>query len=88
MKLLFPFTVSVNKCGGSCHTIKDLYPWVCYKYSKNMNVKIFYLKSVVNETRFTVQYNFRECKCGLNKSVYNSKKKLNSDECQCEPFKN
>ena len=53
-----------------------------------MNVKVFYLKSVVNETRFTVQYNFRECKCGLNKSVYNSKKKLNSDECQCEPFKN
>ena len=49
MKLFFPFTVSVNKCGGSCHTIKDLYPWVCYKYSKNMNVKVFYLKSVVNE---------------------------------------
>ena len=43
---------------------------------------------MVNETRFTVQYNFHECKCGLNKSVYNSKKKLNSDECQCEPFKN
>ena len=53
-----------------------------------MNVKVFYLKSVVNETRFTVQYNFHECKCGLNKSVYNSKKKLNSDECQCESFKN
>ena len=53
-----------------------------------MNVKVFYLKSVVNETRFTVQHNFRECKCGLNKSAYNSKKKLIFDECQCERFKN
>ena len=28
-KLYYPFTVSINKCGGSCNTIDDLYTRVC-----------------------------------------------------------
>ena len=35
--LFYPFTVSVNKCGGSCKTIDDPYGWVCvpHKVQKN-----------------------------------------------------
>ena len=27
--LFYPFTVSVNKCGGSCKTIDDSHVWFC-----------------------------------------------------------
>ena len=41
MKLLFySFTVSVNKCGGSCHIIDDPYPPVCAPNKvKSVNIK-------------------------------------------------
>ena len=32
--------------------------------------------SWVNETRFLAQHELRECKCGLNESVCNSKQKI------------
>ena len=40
--------------------------------------------SGVNETRFSVQHESCECKCGLNESVCNSKQKWNQNECKCE----
>ena len=40
--------------------------------------------SGVNETRFLVQHESCECKCGLNESVCNSKQKCNQNECKCE----
>ena len=52
--LFYPFTVSVNKCGGSCNTIDGPHAYIPNKV-KNMNVKVFNLVSRVNETRFTVQ---------------------------------
>ena len=55
--LYYPFTVSPNKCGGSCNTIDDLYGRACVPNKvKNMNVKVFNLMSGVNETRFLVQH--------------------------------
>ena len=74
--LFYWFTISVNKCGGSCNTIHDPYSRVCIPNKvKNMNLKVFNLVSGVNETRFIVQYKSCECKCGLNKSVCNSNQK-------------
>ena len=40
-----------------------------------MNIKAFYLISGINETRFLVQHESCEFKCGLIESVCNSKKK-------------
>ena len=40
--------------------------------------------SGVNKTRFLVQHESCECKCGLNESVCNSKKKWKHNECWCE----
>ena len=37
----------------------------------------------VNETRFIVQDESYEYKCGLNESVFNSRQKLNHDENDC-----
>ena len=53
--LYYPFTVSVNNCGGSCNAIGDPYARICVPNRlKNVNVKVFDLMSEVNETRFLV----------------------------------
>ena len=77
MKLFFySFTVSFSKCGGRSNTIDDSYARVCVPDKvKNMNVKIFKTMPRVNKTRFLTEYEPCECKCGLNKSVCNSKQK-------------
>ena len=47
--LFYPFTVSVNKCGGSCYTADDPYARVCVPSNiKNMIVTVFNLLLVVN----------------------------------------
>ena len=54
--LFYPFTVSFIKCGGSCNTIYDPYVRVnAPSKVKNMNVKVFNLVLVVNETRSLIQ---------------------------------
>ena len=49
-----------------------------------MNVKVLNLISVLNETRYLVQHESCECKCGLSKSACNSKQKWNHDERRYE----
>ena len=78
--LFYPFTVIVNKCGGSCNTVVGSYARVSNKV-KNMNAKLFSLMSQLNKTRFLVQLQSCECKCRLNESVFNSKQKWIHDEC-------
>ena len=60
----------------NCNIADDVYDQLCVPNKvKNMNVKVFELIPGVNETRFLVQHESCECKCGLNKSVYNAKQK-------------
>ena len=62
----YQFTVSVNKCGGSCNTIDDPYTWVFVSNkSKKYEFKSINLMSLVNETRFLVQHESWECKGGI-----------------------
>ena len=49
-----------------------------------MNVNVFNSMMGVNETKFLVQRESCECKCGLNESVCNSKQKWNHDKCRRE----
>ena len=74
--LLYPFTINVNECGGSCSTIDDPYPRVYVpNKAKNINVKVFNFMSRVNEARFLVQHESCECKCALNETVFDLKQK-------------
>ena len=58
------------------NAVEDLYVRICLPDKvKNINVKMFNLMSRVNRTRFLIQHKSRECKCGLNKNVCNSKQK-------------
>lgn len=55
-RFCYPFAVSVNRCGGSCNTINDLYAKTCNPNMnvKNVDVKVFNLMLGVSETRFCV----------------------------------
>ena len=71
--------VSVNKCGGSCNTIDDLFVWVCVPDKvENVTGKVFNLMMWVNETRFLVPHESCECKFEMNESVCNPRQILES----------
>ena len=50
--VFYPFSIKVNKCGGSCSNINDPYAKLCVPdVVKNINVKVFNLMSFSNQTR-------------------------------------
>ena len=50
--VFYPFSVKVNKCNGSCNNINDAYAKLCVPDAiKNINVKVFNLKSWSNQIR-------------------------------------
>ena len=55
-----------------------------YSESKKYKLKVFNSMPEVNETRFLVQHELCECKCGFNEGLCNSNHKWNHGECQCE----
>ena len=83
--LLYPYSIKINRCKGSCNTISDPYAKICVPdETKNTNVEVFNLMSRTNETRHiewhkTCKYKFR-----LDASVCDNKQRLNEDKCRCE----
>ena len=50
--IFYPFSVKVNKCSGNCNNISDPYARICVPDTvKNLNVKVFNLMPLTNETR-------------------------------------
>ena len=83
--MFYPLSIKVNKCSGSCNTINDPYAKICVSdIFKNINVKLFNLMSRTNETRHVEWHKTCKCKCGLDVSVYNSKKRWSKDKWRCE----
>ena len=49
--VFYPFSIKVNKCGGSCEGINDPYAKLCVPdIIKNTKVRVFNLMSRINET--------------------------------------
>ena len=68
--LFYPYSIAVNKCGGSYNNINDPYAKLCTRYVvKNMNVKVLNLMSRTNETRHTKCYDTCKFICSLDTSV-------------------
>ena len=63
--LFYLFSVSLNKCSGSCNNINDRYAKLCVPdLAKNINVKVFNLMSRNNED---IQWHETcKCKCRLD----------------------
>ena len=51
--MFYPYSITINKCRGSCNTINDPYAKLCVPDTiKNTNVKIFNLMSRTNESGY------------------------------------
>ena len=72
--IFYSFTAKFDNCCGSCNTNGDPHARDCVPNNvKNMNFKVFNLISGANETKFSFQQEWCQCKCELNESVCNLK---------------
>ena len=83
--VFYPFNIKTRRCSGSCNNINDPYAKMCLPdVVKNFNDKVFNLMSRTNETRHIEWHETCKCKCGLDASVCNNKKRWNDDKCRSE----
>ena len=83
--MLYPYSIKINRCKGSCNTIKDPYAKICVPDRiKNTNVKVFNLLSRTNETRHVKWHKICKCTCKLDASICSNKQRWNDDKCRCK----
>ena len=83
--MFHPYSITINKCKGSCNTINDSNAALCVPDTiKNINVKVFNLMSRTNKTRHVKWHETCKYKCRLDASVCNNKQRWNEDKCRCE----
>ena len=72
--IFYPFNIKVNKRNGNCNNINDPYARICGPDTvKNLNVKVFNLMTLTNETRHIKWHESCNCICRLDKIICNSK---------------
>ena len=83
--IFYAFTIEITKCSGNCNNINDPYAniWVPDTV-KDLNVKVFNLMTLTNETRHMKWHESYKCICRLDKIICNSKQQWNEDKCRCE----
>ena len=83
--ILYPFSIKINKCSGSCININNPYAkiWVPNDV-KDLNVKLFNLMLRTNETRFLKWHETCKCIYRLDGIICNTKQQWNKDKCVCE----
>ena len=83
--IFYPFSIKINKCGGSCNNINNPYAKIrVLDTVKDLNVRVFNLMSRTNETRHIKWHETCKCICRLDKITCNSKQRWNGDKCRCE----
>ena len=83
--IFYPFSIKINKCSGNCNNISNLYAKICVPDTvKNLNVRIFNLMSLTNETRHIKWHETCKCIGRLDGIICNSKQRWNEDKCRCE----
>ena len=81
----FPFSIKISKCSGSCNNINHSYTKICIpNVVKNLNVKVFNLMSITNETRHIEWHETCKCECKFGANICNNKQLWNKDKCRCE----
>ena len=73
--IFYPFSIKINKCSGNCNNISNPYARICVSDTvKNLNVKVFNLISLTNETRLIKWHESCKCICRLDR-ICNSKQR-------------
>ena len=72
--VVYPYSIKLNKCSGSCSNINDPYAKLCIpNVVKNKNFKVFNLMSRVNKIRQIIWHETCKCVCRLTSAVFNSR---------------
>ena len=72
--IFYPFSIKINKCSGNCNNINDPYARICVlDTARHLNVKVFNLMSLSNETRSIKWHETCKCVCRLNEIICNNK---------------
>ena len=83
--MFYPFSVKINKCSGNCNNVNDPYAKTCLPdVIKNLNVKVYNLMSLTNETRHVEWHKTCKCICRFDGIICNNKQLWNEDKCRCE----
>ena len=83
--IFYPFSTKVKKCSGNCNNINDPSARICAPdIVKSLNVKIFILMTLTNETRHIEWHERSKCVCRLDGIVRNDKQRWNEDKRRCE----
>ena len=83
--VFYPFSIKTSKFSGSCNNINDPYAKICVPdVLKHLNIKVFNLMPITNETRHIKWHETCKCKCRLDASVCNNEQRWNDDKCPCE----
>ena len=81
--IFYPFSVKINRCNGNCNNINDPYAKICVSDTvKNLNVKVFNLITLTNETKSIKWHKTCKCICRLNEIICNNEQrwiKINVD---------
>ena len=72
--VFYPFSIKVNKCNGDCNNINDPMAILCVpNIVKDMNIKVFNLLAIINETRKIVWHETCKCVCRLTSAICNNR---------------
>ena len=83
--VFFPLSIKTSKCSSNCNNINNPCTKLCVPdVVKNLNVKVFNLVSVTNETRRIKWHEMCKCKCRFSSSVCYNKQCWDDDKCRCE----
>ena len=83
--MLYPYSIKVNKCKGSCNIINYPDAKKCVPDNiENTNIKVFNLMSRTNEKRHIEWHKICKCKCRQDVNVCNNKQRWNKVKCMCE----
>ena len=66
--IFYSFSIKLNKCNGNCNNINDPYARIFVPDKvKNLNAKVFNLRTLTNETRHIEWHETCKCICRLDK---------------------
>ena len=79
--IFYPFSIKIYKCSGNCNNISDPYARLCIPDAvKNLNLKVYNLMTLANETRHIKCHETCKCKCRLDAIICNNKQRWNRNK--------
>ena len=77
----YAFSVKLDRCVGSCNTLKDLFNKVCVaNKTGDLNIHVFNKITGINESKILKKNKSCKCKCKFDGKKCNSNQKWNNNK--------